>query len=63
MALYFDSFGIEYIPQEVLSKSKISISLATYLECYLMILLRVDIMWLQEKLCYFLLMTIKRMTR
>ena len=38
--MYFDSFGIEYIPQDVISKSKDKpISRTTYLECNLMILL------------------------
>ena len=37
-AVYFDSFGIEYIPHDVLNKIKINLSLTTYLEYNLMIL-------------------------
>ena len=40
-AVYFDSFGIKYIPQKVL-KTKINLSLIIYLEYKTMILLSVD---------------------
>ena len=52
--MYFDSFGIEYIRQDVLS----NLSLAIYLEYMMMILLRMDFtvllpynIRLQEKFC------------
>ena len=41
-AAYFDSFGIEYITQEVLNKSKINRLLTICLEYKIMILLCVD---------------------
>ena len=57
LAVYFDSFGIEYIPQEVLNKIKDK-SNTIYLEYKIMNLLCVDFIvllsWnvcLQEKLC------------
>ena len=40
--VYFDSFGNEYIPQDVLKKSKINQPLTSYLEYNLMILYCVD---------------------
>ena len=40
--VYFDSFGNEYIPQDVLKKSKINQLLTSYLEYNLMILYCVD---------------------
>ena len=40
--VYFDSFGNEYIPQDVLKKSKIKQPLTSYLEYNLMILYCVD---------------------
>ena len=43
-AAYFDSFGIEYIPQEVFKKkSKINQLLTIYLEYQIMSLLCVDL--------------------
>ena len=42
MAVYFDSFGIEYIPQDVIKKPKTNKSLTTYSKYNLMILLCVD---------------------
>ena len=44
-AVYFDSFGIEYIPKEVSNKIKDK-SITTYLEYNLMILLCVDFLLL-----------------
>ena len=41
-AVYFDSFGIEYIPQDVINNIKDKSITQTYLECNLMILLCVD---------------------
>ena len=41
-AVYFDSFRIEYIPQEVLKKSKTNQLLTIHLECKIMNLLCVD---------------------
>ena len=40
--VYFDSFGNEYIPQDVLKKSKINQPLTSYLEYNLTILYCVD---------------------
>ena len=42
-AAYFDSFGIEYIPQEVLKKTKINQLLTIYLKYKIMNLLCVGI--------------------
>ena len=41
-AVYFDPFGIEYIPQGVLKKSRINQLLTIYLACKAMNLLCVD---------------------
>ena len=41
-AVYFDSFGTEYVSQNVFKKSKINISLTTYLEYNVIILLCTD---------------------
>ena len=56
--LYFDCFGVEYIPQEVSNKIKDKSILTIYLEYKIMNLLCVDfivslsqIICLQEKLC------------
>ena len=46
-AVYFDFFGIEYIPPEVETKSQTNQLLTIYLEYWLMNLLCVDfIVWL-----------------
>ena len=42
VAIYFDSFGIDYIPQEVLKKSKTNQLLTLYLEYKIMNPLCVD---------------------
>ena len=42
IALYFDSFGIEYIPLEVLKKSRNKINYSMYLDYKMMNLLLVD---------------------
>ena len=42
--VYFGSFGIEYISEDIFNKSKIDPSLTTYLEYNLSI-------WLQKKFC------------
>ena len=41
-AIYFDSFGIEYFPQEVLKKIKKKLARTTYLEYKMVILLILD---------------------
>ena len=41
-AAYFDSFGIEYIPQEILNKIKINQLLTIYFKCKIMNLLSID---------------------
>ena len=41
-AVHFDSFGIDYITQEVLNKVKDKSTLTTFLEYYLMTLLCVN---------------------
>ena len=74
-AVYFDSFEIEYIPQEILKKTKVNQFLTIYLEYKMMILLSVDFIvslsyniCLQEKLFWiipicFLRMTMKTVTK
>ena len=42
LAVYFDSFGMEYIPQEILNKIKINQLLTIYLEYKIIILLCMD---------------------
>ena len=74
-AVYFDAFGNEYIPLEVLNKTKCNQLLTTYLEYKIMNLLCVDFIaslsqntFLEEKLYQiiqtcFLRITIKRATK